>query len=85
MTTEPRVHPMKQARTMGRTVGEIPTEWLPLRLHIGFPDVCGWWLCENEHAAPNGMTALHVLYCSLPHGHEGDCVWQNPTPKPVIS
>ncbi len=81
---------MKEARTIGLPAYSIPAEWLPVRVGQDqrgpWADwQCGWWLCENEHAAPDGSTALHVLYCSLPDGHVGECVWQNPTPTPVIS
>ncbi len=74
---------------MGRTMSEVPSEWLPVRLGQDqrgpWADwQCGWWLCVNEHdgygrASVSG--GVHVLYCSLPEGHVGDCVWQNPTPK----
>jgi len=91
---EPRVQAMRPARTIGLPAYSIPVAWLPVRVGpwpAVFEDedgdltnvVCGWWLCENEHAGGGPGTALHVLYCSLPYGHGGECVWQNPTPKPM--
>ena len=88
MTTEPRVHPMKEARTVGLPAYSIPVEWLPVRVgpweEDRVPgDPCGWWLCENEHVGggPGKNKEVHIRYCSLPYGHDGDCVWQSPTPK----
>ena len=82
--TEARVPSMKEARTVGRSMSEVPSEWLPVRVGPWPNAVCGWWLCVNKrdgYGRGSLSGGVHVLYCSLPYGHDGGCVWQNPTPK----
>jgi len=75
---------MKRSRMIGLPAWSIPAVWLPALLHrgtVGDHETCGWWLCENEHAAGGPGKAHHVLYCSLPPEHDGWHVWQNPMPE----
>ena len=95
---EPSVRAMEHRPVSGLPIYAIPPEWLPIPLR-SWPDpydpeavslspltTCGYWLCENEQAhelIPGEHR--HVLYCSLPYGHQDGHVWQNPTPRPSRS